>query len=148
MPKRWRACRGNGTVNENEEELVCLGGRTHKRRGSLVYCGTCDKILGYINETGYISLYIMLVCKCGTEISIKYNYDTDCYGRADTLETLYSGSGTFVCSACGNPLISFKTSAIEYFACSVSCVCGKEYAALRQIKCSKRLEEIQYIEKK
>ena len=113
--------------------LIYGNAQTHKKDSSLIRCDLCGKILGYLNYGGYQSLSLALSCGCSAKSVLEYNYTPRGKGQlAD--RPLISKDSAFDCNECGEPLLSLKSSELNYFACAITCKCGTHYTHLKIIR--------------
>ncbi len=108
--------------------------------GSLVFCETCEKILGSINERGYNYINIALVCTCGNygkiEI-IKGGHENDITKSVNKMPKI--DLNVNICRKCERPLFQITDGRVKSYSFYAECVCGERYD--RKVTFDKRLGE-------
>ncbi len=110
--------------------------------GSLIFCDTCEKIIGSINAEGYNYVNLTFLCTCDNcgRIEIikggrKEICDTDVHKMPSEKRI-----GMLYCEDCNTPLLSMIEGRTKNYSFVIECVCGEKYD--RKPKFEKRFGEL------
>ncbi len=104
-------------------------GRILKNNGSWMYCGECNKTVGYLVYTTYQNFKYNFTCKCGNKgfFNLKYETDLPIESSSAKLKVI---KNRLCCPNDDSPLFSIVQSNIQRVEYSVVCKkCSTHYSA-------------------
>lgn len=99
---------------------------TLKKSGSLIFCDSCNMIIGSINIASYENLCLHINCSCGTKGALQFS-KTEILERKSVNRTPAYLNGVYTCSKCNTPLLSVIYSRVKNYSFYVECICGEIY---------------------
>ena len=117
--------------------------------GGILFCKSCKRIIGYINEKSYKSIKMAMLCSCGStgylhlyaENAAKRHGAAFKNKKPDVINSVY------VCGGCGMQLFEIDDSRVDSCAFETVCSCGACYNGNSMF--SKRLgETVEYLKRK
>ncbi len=124
------------------------GAHLLQSEGSLIFCDTCEKIIGSINTGGYNYIKLLFLCTCdnyGSIEIIKGGHEEICDADVHKMPG-EKRIGMLYCEDCNTPLLSVIEERIKNYSFSMECVCGQKYD--RKPKFEKRFGELIELYKK
>ncbi len=104
------------------------GVKTLTRGGSIIFCESCDKILGSINKESYRYVKMSFICSCANYGNLEFKTresTSDSYERVGRMPGLKNGVA--VCKRCGVQLFNAIPTRVKAYSCYVECKCGEKY---------------------
>ena len=99
---------------------------TLKKNGSLIFCKSCNKIIGSVNPSGYRLVHLSLRCDCETTGSLLLSRSKDTnYEKVDN--TPYYEDGVYICKNCKTPMFSIIKNRLLNYSFYAVCKCGAKY---------------------
>ena len=103
-------------------------GRILKNNGSWMYCGNCNKTVGYLCYSTYQDFRFDFVCKCGNRGSFRLRYPTESE-LTKSNEELKTIKNRLCCAKDDSPLFTFVEKNVESVLYSIVCKkCKTEYS--------------------
>ena len=105
-----------------------VGARLLAPNGGLVFCDTCEKIVGSINAVGYKYLNLFFLCTCGNFGSVEIISGGNKNDITNHLNRMpKERNGVCMCKRCEKPLLSMIDERLRNYSFYIQCRCGEKY---------------------
>lgn len=107
----------------------CEGLHTLAKKGSLVFCNECNRIIASINKQGYREISIRIRCICSNYGKLEISRMDSIYDLCPNEDyTPLSKDGVMLCRKCKNPLFGIIDERVYAYHFDVECICGARYS--------------------
>ena len=100
--------------------------RTLKKRGGLVSCDVCGKLIGDINVDSCTAIQLYICCSCGAHGKLQFSDKLQLPHKIQNRIPGYVNK-KYVCSKCHTPLLSVIPARLTNYGFYVECTCGEAY---------------------
>ena len=101
---------------------------TLSKRGSLVFCKNCQRIVGSINVKGYRYINLVIDCGCQSLGTLEIVTDKSTSNQYEPINRMpMSKNGVAVCKKCETPIFSVIEERVNNYSFYAECICGEKY---------------------